>query len=116
MVKLCIFEFKNPNVAQSLKIFARPYGRMVVSFRNSGPVAALSWCAHCTLQCAVFRCAAHGAIRTVFAFPAVGAPPLHIGAPVHRIGICPQDMRTKLKEVRTENHNQRQYELQSGHY
>ena len=44
------------------------------------------------------------------------APPLHIGAPVHRIGICPQDMRTKLKEVKTENHNQRQYELQSGHY
>ena len=33
---LCIFAFKNPNLAQSLKTFARPCGRMVAAFRNSG--------------------------------------------------------------------------------
>ena len=32
---MCIFAFKNPNLAQSLKTFARPYGRTVAAFRNS---------------------------------------------------------------------------------
>ena len=33
--ELCIFGFKNPNLAQYLKFFARPHGRMVAAFRNS---------------------------------------------------------------------------------
>ena len=33
--KLCIFAFKNPNLAQSLKFFDQPYGRTVAPFRNS---------------------------------------------------------------------------------
>ena len=32
---LCIFAFKNPNLVQSLKNFAQPYGRMDALFRNS---------------------------------------------------------------------------------
>ena len=33
--KLCIFAFKNPNLAQSLKNVALPYGCTVAPFRNS---------------------------------------------------------------------------------
>ena len=33
--KLCNFAFKNPNLVQSLKKFAQPYGRTVAAFRNS---------------------------------------------------------------------------------
>ena len=33
--KFGIFAFKRPNFAQSLKFFARPYGRRVAPFRNS---------------------------------------------------------------------------------
>ena len=32
---MSIFLFKNPNLAQSLKNFAQPYGCMVAAFRNS---------------------------------------------------------------------------------
>ena len=33
--KLCIFVFKNPNLAHFLKFFARPYSRTDAPFRNS---------------------------------------------------------------------------------
>ena len=33
--KFCIFAFKNPNLAQTMKNFTRPYGCMVAAFRNS---------------------------------------------------------------------------------
>ena len=41
--KLCIFAFKNPNLAQSLKTFAQPCGRMVAAFRSSDLYYYIFW-------------------------------------------------------------------------
>ena len=42
-LKIVHFPFKNPNIAQSLKFFARTYGCTVLPFRNSGPTGWVKW-------------------------------------------------------------------------